>query len=386
MGARTPPLLALVLLTACSASSRTPAASRPPPPRAAPAVPPAPQANRTQAAPQEPTTGTEPPAAAAPRFLKGETHVHTSGSYDAHTPPEEVLAFYAARGYDFVALTDHNHVTVARPPAGMLVIPGVEYTQNASECTPPPHPGYRCLFHTTGLFVDPARDPAHGERFTMPFQRGRLDAFEEQIRAARQLGGIAVVNHPQFHWAADARLIETLAGEGVKLVEFFNASLESQHPAGKEDAERRAEQLWDQVLGDGVLVYAMATDDAHHFSDAESRHRHGKFAYVGDRAWIMVRADKTLASIRAALLAGDFYCSTGVMLSALAVSRGDISLTVTGAAAVRTRFVGRGGRVLATSTASDAHYAPRGDEGYVRAVVERDDGAKAWTQPVMLGR
>lgn len=318
------------------------------------------------------------------RYLKGETHVHTSGSYDAHTPPAEVLAFYAARGYDFVALTDHNHVTVASPPAGLLLVPGVEYTQNATVCTPSPQPGYRCLFHTTGLFVDPARDPAHGEPFRLPFQRGRLAAFEEEIHAARDLGGIAVVNHPQFHWAADAHLIEQLAHDGVKLVEFFNASLSAQHPAGKQDAERRGEQLWDQVLSDGVLVYAMATDDAHHFSDAASRRRHGKFAYVGDQAWIMVHAEKTLPAIRTALLDGDFYCSTGVTLSSLELSAKRVAVSVEGPA-VHTRFVGKGGRVLATSDGREASYVPRGDEGYVRAVVEAADGAKAWTQPVMLG-
>jgi len=49
------------------------------------------------------------------------------------------------------------------------------------------------------------------------------------------------------------------------------------------------------------------------------------------------------------------------------------------------RFVGRGSRVLAEQLGVQASYAPRGDEGYVRAVIEGPAGAKAWTQPVFLG-
>src|SRR5262245_36762115 len=38
------------------------------------------------------------------RFLKGQTHVHTSGSYDSKAPPKLVLSFYVEHGYDFVAI------------------------------------------------------------------------------------------------------------------------------------------------------------------------------------------------------------------------------------------------------------------------------------------
>ena len=48
------------------------------------------------------------------------------------------------------------------------------------------------------------------------------------------------------------------------------------------------------------------------------------------------------------------------------------------------RFVGRGGKVLAEEHAPTAEYTPRGDEGYVRAVVLCSFGFRAWTQPVFL--
>jgi hypothetical protein len=101
----------------------------------------------------------------------------------------------------------------------------------------------------------------------------------------------------------------------------------------------------------------------------------------------MVRANKSLDAIRAALLAGDFYATTGVLLRELEASPQRLALSIEGAAGVSfaIRFVGRGSRVLAEHQGVQASYAPRGDEGYVRAVVQAPGGQKAWTQPVFLG-
>jgi hypothetical protein len=311
-------------------------------------------------------------------------HVHTSRSYDAKTPPDVVLAFYAAHGYDFVALTDHNRVTVADAPEGLLLVPGVELTQNSQRCEPPAAPGYRCLFHTSALFVDPGRDPARGERMKLPFRPGRSAAYEAQLRLASELGGIAVVNHPLFHFAADARLLQSLSARGLALVELFNASLDRQHPGGRAAAERRAEQLWDEVSSSGALLFALATDDAHHFSDAGERRRAGKFAYEANRGWIMVRAEKSLPAIEQALTRGDFYASTGVELAELEPEPSGLRLRVAAdsGAAHRIRFIGDRGRELLAESGLEARYAFSGTESYVRAVVEAPDGSRAWTQPL----
>lgn len=373
-------LVAIALGVGACARASEPRARAAEPPRSPPAAAPAAQPAPAPASPAE---------APAPRraFLKGQTHVHTARSYDARTPPDDVLGFYAGRGYDFVAITDHNRVTVVEPPPGLLLVPGVELTQNSASCEPKPAPGYRCLFHTSALFVEPGRDPAGGERFAIPYRPGRLAAYLSQLELARSLGGIAVVNHPLFHFAADARTLVSLAEHQVRLVELFNASLDRQHPGGRDRAEARAEALWDEVLSRGVLIHALASDDAHHFADAAERRRSGKFAYEADRAWIMVRAEKSLPAIESALASGDYYASTGVLLSDLERSRERVSLRISAPAGALhvTRFVGAGGRVLAESDDPEPSYRPRGDEGYVRAVVRSQTGEKAWLQPLMLG-
>jgi hypothetical protein len=319
-------------------------------------------------------------------FLKGQAHVHSSGSYDAKTPPDRVLAFYAARGYDFVAITDHNRITVVTPPDGLLLVPGVELTQNAATCTPAPPRGFRCLFHTSGLFVDPARDRTRGDLVKLPFHPDRTMAYAAQIALVTELGGVAMVNHPHFHFAANADTIALLAQKGLRLLELSNAALDNQSPDGRAAAERRSERLWDDVLSRGARVYALATDDAHHFP-GDGVTRVGSALYSGDRGFVMVRAAKTLEAIREALLRGDFYATTGVIVRELEATNAALRIAVEPGSGVShtVRFVGRGGRVLAESSGSEASYAPRGDEGYVRAVVAASNGQKAWIQPVFLG-
>jgi hypothetical protein len=209
-----------------------------------------------------------------------------------------------------------------------------------------------------------------------------MAAYESQIALARELGAIPVVNHPLFHFALDAKTLARLGNADVRLVELFNASLDRQFPGGRARAEERAEALWDQVLTSGTLVYALATDDSHHFSDAAERRQSGKFAYDGDRAWIQVRAEKQPADIQRALLAGDFYGSTGVVLAELERSASAIRLRVDAEASHRIRFIGKGGRILAEVEGLQASHSLPEAEPYLRAVVEGPRGEKAWIQPV----
>ena len=71
------------------------------------------------------------------------------------------------------------------------------------------------------------------------------------------------------------------------------------------------EQMWDDILTHGKLIYGIAVDDAHHFKGEFSRDR----ANPG-RGWIVVRAaELSPLAILEAMESGDFYASTGVTLS-----------------------------------------------------------------------
>lgn len=45
------------------------------------------------------------------RWFKGNLHTHTTCSGDGEFTPHEVVEWYKSHGYDFLAITDHNHFT-----------------------------------------------------------------------------------------------------------------------------------------------------------------------------------------------------------------------------------------------------------------------------------
>jgi hypothetical protein len=322
--------------------------------------------------------------AGAPAFLKGQLHLHTGNSGDSATPPADVVRWYAARGYDFIVVTDHNRVTVERSSPSMLVIPGVELTQNVGRCLPPPPPGLRCLLHVNALFVTPPPDG----RIPWPPERGssRFEIYHRALDANRRLGGIAQLNHPNFHHAADAALIARLARDGLSLLEIANRSWDSNDiPAEKERPS--SEAIWDAVLTAGGDVFGTATDDAHHYFDAASAGARGEAVFPGDLGFVMVRAAKEPAAIRAAIARGDFYSSTGVLLGRVDRVRAHLEIEVDARApgAHSFTFIGAGGRVLARVQGRRAAFALAGARGgYVRAVIEDGAGRRAWTQPVRV--
>ena len=384
-----------ILVLGCGPTPAPPRQPTPaPPPAATPEVPdPAPTAVAEVEQPvveQPKLVPCEAHQAPSPlAFLKGQVHVHTERSFDAATAVPDVIDFFAEHGYDFLAITDHNHVTIPKDhPSGMLLIPGVELTYNATACDPPPRPGYLCAFHTNVLFLNPLRDATRGKHFILPFRKNRLEVFQVLQRRADDLEGILVLNHPTYHYAVNEVMLDELVNRGIRFVEFFNGAVMDHNKDGPEAEIEKSEQLWDAMLTRGHQVLAVGADDAHHFADAATIRMTGKKPLYGDRSWIMVRSERTPEAIRQAMVDGDYYVSTGVELANVLLSDATVHVTIDAkeGESYVTRFIGNGGDILARVEGPEACYTVTGSEGYVRAVVESDTGKYAWTQALMLNR
>jgi hypothetical protein len=345
-------------------------------------------------APKPPVNRAATPAPSGPRFLKGQVHAHTDRSLDSDTPPEEAAAWYAAHGYDFVIFTDHNRITEIPAPGNLLLIPGVELTQNLAACDPPPEPGLHCLLHVNALFVTPnaggASAPRQAERTPgTPLSWGplaslrRVDLYGRAVDRAIALGGVAQLNHPNFHYGADVDVIVALSKRGLSLMEIANQAVDS---ANEGDARHPStEALWDEALRRGARVYGTASDDAHNYSDADRVRARGEIAYVGDRGFIMVRADKTAASIKKAIAAGDFYSSTGARFDRLDLGPSGIAVDVQAGEGTPRIEVIADGAVVEDVRGQTLRFDPRrASPRYVRVRVTFASGQKAWTQPVWL--
>lgn len=316
-------------------------------------------------------------AVAETPWLKGQVHMHTGNSGDSETPVEGALRWYSGRGFDFAVVTDHNFVTAPPRTDGLVAAAGVELTQNLERCEPMPAPEHHCLLHVNALFVDEGR----AGKFVFPPASAttRVDLFARALAATRELGGIAVLNHPNFHYAADAELLVALAQQGLVFFELANAAIDSNNEG---DADHPStEQLWDRALGGGARLFAVATDDAHHYDDAAAVTARGETAYTGDRGFVMVQARREPAAIRAAMLRGDFYASTGPQLKSL--KRGPDALEIETKQPHTIELIGEGGAVLRAVHGTTARIALSELQGsYVRGRVRDAQGRTAWTQPL----
>jgi len=310
-----------------------------------------------------------PPAAGSLRWFKGNTHTHTLNS-DGDSTPDEVVRWYRDNRYHFLVLTDHNYLTEITALNALhgaddkfLVIRGEEVS-SSFEGKP---------LHINGL--DPSR--------LVQAQTGGTsvaDVLQKNVDAIRLADGVPHINHPNFGWAVAADDLAALRNN--KLFEVYNGHPMVNNLGG--NGRPGLEQMWDTLLSRGILLYGLATDDAHEFKKLDNLQ-----SSRPGMGWVVVRAARLEArAILGALERGDFYASTGVELSDYQVAEGRITIKVKPVAwaGYRIAFIGKGGTVLEEIEGPDATYQIKGSEGYVRAKITESDGNMAWTQPVTVSR
>ena len=286
----------------------------------------------------------------ATRWWKGNLHTHTLWS-DGDDYPEMVVDWYKSRGYDFLALSDHNILqegtawliatngTKARHALpkylrrfgsnwveqaeyqGMHVVRLKTLTEfrehfeapnrflliKAEEVTD------RFAGWPIHLIASNIRDliQPRGGRSPVEVMQNNIDAVLEQ----RKRTGIPMIlhlAHPNFGWAVTAEDIIQLRGE--RFFEVYNG-----HPHVHNEGDKHhvsTERMWDIVNTHRIAerrdlpLLGLAVDDSHQYHVLSSSNANS------GRGWVMVRATELKAnSIIAALEAGDFYASSGVELS-----------------------------------------------------------------------
>lgn len=336
-------------------------------------------------------------------WYRGNTHVHAHKTPAAY-PPDVPAKWYGTHGFDFIVQTEHEWVvdpSAIDTPKGFLVIQGQEITQAVSDEA---HADGARHTHVNGLGIKTAimpasRDVPNASKLpVVEFWRQTsakmsvTEAYQRNFRLVREQGGIPQVNHPNAHWSVT--LADLMPLDGPYLFEIANAYPRGMHNMGGTTADGKVglstEALWDALLSAGKIVWGVASDDSHDYTNFDNRD-----APTPGKAWVVVRAPAlTAAAILDGLRTGNFYASNGVYLKDIRVSGKVLSIQADwrpddvglGAHSARFRvtFIGREGRVLKEGHGTSVDYTIKGDEGYVRAVVTDSDGRKAWTQPVFV--
>lgn len=377
------------------------------------------------------------------RWWKGNLHTHSLWS-DGDQFPEMIADWYRQRGYQFLALTDHNVLSegmrwmsvkkiVDRSDDGVVDRYRDRFGNHWVETRQSPDSGeqqvrlkpldeFRNLLEERGKFIlIPAEEisdraegkpvhinatnlaealaPTGGATVREAMQNNLRMILEHEKSHGRQV--LPHINHPNFGWAMTADDLAAVVSE--RFFEVYNGHPGVNH-LGDQD-HPSIEKMWDQInairLGATNVppIMGIATDDSHEY--------HGKPGSRPGRGWVMVRSRfLTPEHLIAAMKRGDFYASSGVTLKDVQFDSSTRSLSIQIDAeddvSYRTDFIATLkdshteesgiGVVVDSQTGHKASYKMTGKELYVRALITSDRGhvdpsyadqkQQAWTQPV----
>jgi len=303
-------------------------------------------------------------------WLKGNLHTHTTNS-DGDASPEHVSEWYHEHGYDWLCLSDHNHLTIlegskAEKSKWPLLVHGEEVTSRQSVGP----------VHVNGYGINELVEASDSTDI--------VTAMRENVERIIAAGGMASINHPNFRWAFDDGAMMQV--EGYKFMEVFNGHPNTHNDGG--GGKTSTAGIWDRLLSHGRRVWGIAVDDSHHYTNEFAADRSNP-----GRGWVQVDADTpTEHGILEAMSRGDFYASTGVKIGDMVSNTREINLEIDPEtepdgiqAKYTTLFTGSNGRLLYESTTNSPSYKPTRLDGYVRATVYSSRGTRAWTQPVFIG-
>ena len=297
------------------------------------------------------------------KMLKGGLHCHTTRS-DGKVAPDEVIRIHKQNGYDFLAITDHrnyNYINYA-PETGLTIIPGMEFDNQIDS-------GHGCRhFHT--LCIGPKKEDGNGFEQDVVLERGKAkDQFEYQsfLDKAHNNKNLTVYCHPEWS-STPAKCFEKQKGNFA--MEIWNSG-----SAINCDMDTDA-AYWDELLGQGINIYGVATDDGH----ALSEHCNG---------WVMVNAENNVNDILRALEAGEFYSTCGPEIYDFYIEDNKAVIECSNVAKIRLQSDKHPARMVKSEDGSLTraefelkHWA--GPYSYVRITVVDKNGNKAWTNPIFL--
>lgn len=294
-------------------------------------------------------------------MLKGALHCHTTRS-DGDGEPDEVIRLHKENNYDFIALTDHriyNYKNFAED-VDITIIPGMEFDNTFVRGN-----GFR-TWHQVYIGPD---DETNGYSQDEKLPRGDAktqEEFQKYLDEAHEKNNLTIYCHPQWS-STPTRYFDKL--EGNFAFEIWNSGC-----AIEDDMDTDNGAYWDELLGMGKKLFAVATDDGH----AMYQHCNG---------WVMVNAENNVKAILEALKKGAFYSSCGPEIKDFYVD--DEGVAHIEASECEKIIFQCDKHPSKMFTAKDtplvkAELNLKDDYDYIRVTIEDKNGKKAWTNPIFL--
>lgn len=330
---------------------------------------------------------------------KADFHAHSNES-DGSPQPAETVEEHYKKGFDILALTDHNvtNTTWNRKddPTGR----GRTYLtdERLDVITKGSDRGGRGMVAI--MNSDEQSQSDHLNTFFTPFNNEAGATLESNIAKTQELGGICHINHPGRY--TGGKNTSGTAGEEAsnnpetvqKYVDLFNkySACVGMEIINKLDGDSYSDRiLWDNILKQtmphGRAVWGFSNDDTH--SNAATGHSYN----------MMLLPANTATNVRASMENGSFYASAKVakregytitdietindyqppVITNIAVDQEEDTITIEGELYNTVEWIADG-EVIATGNTIDLNDYEGKVHSYVRAQLKGDEGI-SFTQP-----
>ena len=275
-------------------------------------------------------------------------HTHTRRS-DGRVSAWVAARTYREAGYDAIAITDHWKVGMGETLDGLPILAGCEYNFGFD-------PANEGVYHIQSLFHE--KDP----------MVERTDSVQTCIDKIIAAGGIPVLAHPAWSLNDPA---EAMKLNGVEFTEIYNTV------SGKHASNRPySGNFVDLMACRGRFYGLLASDDTHYYDGDEAT------------AAIMVKADSLdPRDLKKAILAGDFYATTGPEVHAK-LENGVLEITCSPAAEINvyTNAAWSHGRHTVGMGLTKHSYKPCKYDRFARVEVVDEQGRTAYTNFIMIDK
>ena len=306
-------------------------------------------------------------------WFKGNLHTHTNKS-DGDSSPETVVDWYSNNKYDFLVLSDHNHLTILDSnQTKLLLIPGEEITLNL------PY-----TIHINAIGIKKVIEPT--------LRSTKVKTLQANIDNIISSGGLAEINHPNFRWALNEK--DLVQVRGAHFIEVFNGNYNTHNYGG--GGKKSVEEMWDEMLSKKIKIWGVAVDDSHHFKEEFAPHRHNP-----GRGWVEVFA-KNLSekNILDSMRNGYFYFSNGVKFKNIKFNKEKIELSIAGDyfnkglsnslltdSKYTTQLISNEGEIIEEINGKSVKFNlvnQNNEYTYYRTKTISSTGSIGWTQPIFI--
>lgn len=290
------------------------------------------------------------------RFYKGNLHAHTTIS-DGTRPVSEVIGIYKGKGYDFLAITDHNTVFKSDEfNDEIYIVPALEIHSGK--------PGTDKTHHMVGLTTYDNPMVSHGQRIENVEWTDARGACDELCNKMKPMGFELIYCHSLWSRIEPAEFMNS----GLMAMEIYNGVCEWACDQGLQTTH------WDILLRNGLSLWGVASDDSHNVD-----------THYG-RGYVMIKADELSDhSIIEAIKEGEFYSSQGPEIYDFFVEDGTAHVKCSPAEKITfIAYESRGRSFSYDEPQTEDSLEIRDGFDYIRAEITDVNGKRAWTNPIFL--